>query len=54
MDPREQNVKMNQFGREARQLGIGSPYRMDEYCRYRLKGFSKERALEKTKNHRRD
>jgi len=40
----EQNAKRNQFAKEVTHI-IGSPYRIHEYCNYRLKGKSKEEAL---------
>jgi hypothetical protein len=50
MDPREKNRLSNLFRKEADQLNIGSPYRIKEYIEYRIKGLSKEKAIEKTKS----
>jgi hypothetical protein len=51
MDPRKENVLRNQFAKEAAKHQIGSPFRINEYIEYRLKGLDKKTALEKTKSH---
>ena len=48
-DIREQNAKVNSLRREADKHKIGSPYRIDEYIKYRMKGYSEKKALEKIK-----
>lgn len=45
MDVREINMKMNQFRKEPEALQIGSPFRIYEYCKERLKGKTPEQAL---------
>ena len=44
-DIKEQNALANKYRREANELGIGSPYRTNEYIDARLKGKSKAFAL---------
>lgn len=51
-DPRELNALYAKYKREADAHGIGSPYRINEYVQYRLKGMSQKRAIEKTKKPR--
>ena len=48
----EQNRLANQYRKEANKHQICSPGRINEYIGYRLKGYSDEKALEKTKNKR--
>ena len=45
----EKNRLANVYRREADQHGIGSPYRIDEYIQYRLRGLTQGQALAKTK-----
>lgn len=45
MDVAEQNRLANQFRREPQARSIGSPYRIDCYIGFRLKGLSPEAAL---------
>lgn len=48
-DAREINRLVNEYRKEAEQLGIGSPYRINEYIRFRMLGLSKGKAIEKTR-----
>lgn len=45
-DPRETNAAMNRFMREAREKGIGSPFRMNLYARARCQGKTEDQALQ--------
>ena len=47
---RDLNRLANVYRREANKLGIGSPYRIDEYIRFRMVGMSKAKAIEKVKS----
>ena len=49
IDIPEKNRLHNQYRKEADLLKIGSPYRIDEYIRYRMRGLSIKKSLEKTK-----
>ncbi len=50
MDPRERNRLANRYKKEADEFNIGSPYRIDEYIRYRLRGMSPETAIKKVRS----
>lgn len=51
MDVREENALRNKYAREAVKHLVGSPYRVNEYVTYRMKGMSEAEAIEKTRNH---
>lgn len=52
MDARERNRLANIYRREADHHRIGSPFRINEYIKYRLQGMTQEKALAKTKEAR--
>jgi hypothetical protein len=46
----ERNRLSNVYRREADEINIGSPYRISEYIKLRLKGVSKEEAEKRVRN----
>jgi hypothetical protein len=46
----EQNRSANVYKKEADKYGIGSPYRIHEYIKLRMKGVSPEKAIAKVKS----
>ena len=52
-DAMNANAESNRLRREADKHKIGSPYRINEYIEYRLRGDSEEEALKKVKEGKR-
>lgn len=49
MDIIQKNKLANIYAKEAEKHKIGSPFRIGEYIKYRLKGYSEKKSLEKVK-----
>jgi hypothetical protein len=45
----ERNHLANVYKGEADKFGIGSPYRISEYIKFRMRGLSQEQAIERVR-----